>query len=69
MVCIMRLNIEKIKMELSRIDKNQVWLAEKMSCKKQWVNYLLKSNGQGVTLKTIERVAEALAISPKDLII
>lgn len=64
----MKLNVDRIDFELYKIGKDRSWLAEKMGFTRQWISYLLK-DGNNTTLKTIEKIATALSINPKDLII
>ena len=65
----MKLKIKKVKDELTRIKKSQAWLAQQMGVKPQWVHQILKDHDSiSHTLRTIERVADALNIDPKDLI-
>ena len=65
----MKLNVEKIELELERLGRNKSWLAERMKRSRQQIQYLLSGNGNSVTLKTIERIGSALSLDPKDLII
>jgi plasmid maintenance system antidote protein VapI len=63
----MRLNKKKILFELKRLGWKQKELARAMRVKRQWVNYLLNTDN-GLTFKTVERIATALQLDPKDLI-
>jgi predicted transcriptional regulator len=64
---IMRLNTEKIKKEMARLNWTQTRLAKEMGVKRQYVQYMLKS-GTNPTIKTINRFAAALDVSPMDLV-
>ena len=63
----MKLNIEKIKKEMDRLNWTQTRLANEMGVKRQYVQYMLKS-GKNPTIKTIDRFAAALDVSPRDLV-
>lgn len=68
----MKLNVRKIRMELSRLDWSLSDLARAMDVSRQHVNQIMVSAedpGRGFTLKTIDRIARALSLDPKDLII
>lgn len=60
----LKLNTEKILVELDRIGKRQVWLAEKMNISPQRMSYMLKSK----SIRAADRIGHALNIQPKDLI-
>ena len=60
----MKLNTDKIKSELERIEKNQSWLAEQLGVSRQRVSSILK----WASLKNAERIGEVLGINPRDLI-
>ena len=62
----MRINTEKIKEELGRIDRSQAWLARQLGVKPQTI-YAALNNGAR-SFSTIERIAEVLKVDPKDLI-
>ena len=64
----MELNRKKIVMELDRLGKNQAWLAREMGVTRQWIFQII-NNSNGATLKTIDKIGQALGIDPKDLII
>ena len=64
----MRLNIKKIEHELKRMGWTKYRLAKEMGAKTQWVYFIL-SDRKNCTLRSIQRIADALAIDPKDLII
>ena len=61
----LKLNSEKVKAELKRIHKTQIWLAGQMKCSRQNVWEMLE-NGSA---RSAERIGHALNIEPKDLII
>jgi transcriptional regulator with XRE-family HTH domain len=63
----MKLNVEKIKKEMARLNWTQTRLANEMGVKRQYVQFMLKC-GTNPTIKTIDRFAKALDISPRDLI-
>ena len=65
----MKLNKGKIKKELARLGWSYYRLGEEMKVKRQWVYQLMDPKYNGVTLKTIEKLANALDFDPKDLII
>ena len=61
----MKLNIDKIQKELDRINKTQYWLAKEIGTSKQLVAYWFKTQG----LSGAERIAKALGMDPRDLIL
>ncbi|MFC1567348.1 XRE family transcriptional regulator [Thermodesulfobacteriota bacterium] len=61
----MKLNIEKIKNELERIEKTKYWLAKQIGTSPQLLFYWMKNE----TIKAAEPIGKVLGISPKDLII
>ena len=65
----MKLNIQKILNEMDRLGWNQKRLAERMDVKRGRVSYILKQRPENMTLKTVQRFADALACDPKDLLI
>ena len=65
----MKLNKDKINKELARLGWSYYRLGEEMKVKRQWVYQLMDPKYNGVTLKTIEKLADALDFDPKDLII
>jgi len=64
----MKLDLVKINKELERLNWTKYTLAEKMGCNKQWVYILLGPEYGGVTLKTVEKIAAAIGIEPKDIL-
>ena len=65
----MQLHKSKILLELERLGWTQTELAKRMKVSRQLVNrHLMSENGVGITLKTIDRMADALGLDPKDLI-
>jgi len=64
----MKLNTKKINIELQRLGWSRYRLAKEMGAKTQWVYFIL-SDRKNCTLRSIQRIADALAIDPKDLII
>lgn len=65
----MKLNIEKIDKELKRLGWTKYQLAMKMEVKPQWIYQILSSKYNGLTLKSIDKIAKALELDSKDLII
>jgi len=63
----MKLNIEKIQkiMEKQALTKTQ--LAVRMRVKESWV-YEILAGRQGKTFYTVEKLADALGVNPKDLL-
>jgi transcriptional regulator with XRE-family HTH domain len=64
---IMKLNISRIKYELSRQSMNQSQLAAKLGVSRQLFSYWMR-NPTGVKLANITLIASGLEIDPKDLI-
>jgi transcriptional regulator len=64
MLSIVKLDIDKIKKELERIDKNQSWLAVQLKCTRANVSSIFKR--QPITYA--EPIGKILNIQPKDLI-
>ena len=64
----MRINKRKIQIELDRLKWTKYRLAQEMGVKRQWVYSILGRDG-GCTLRTVDRIAEALGADPKDLLI
>ena len=65
---IMRINTKKIDLELKRIGWSKYQLAKEMGRKPQWVYYLMY-HAENTSLRTISRIADALGLDPKDLIL
>lgn len=65
----MKLNTNKIKSELKRLDWTPYRLSKEMKMANQTVYKILNSDGTGFTFRTVERFASALNIDPKDLIV
>ena len=61
----MELNTNKIKNELKRVKQNQTWLASKMNVSRQLLSYMILSK----KITHAERIAKALNLNPRDLII
>ncbi len=61
----MKLNIQKIKKELERLSQNQTWLAKKMDISRQLLSYMIRSE----KITHAEKIAKALNLDPRDLII
>ena len=61
----MELNINKINRELKRLDKTAYWLAREAGVSKQLVSYWFRTK----SLSGAERIAKALDLDPKDLLI
>jgi transcriptional regulator with XRE-family HTH domain len=64
----MKINTSKIEKELKRLGWSKYRLAKKMKVRHQWVYFIL-SDSKNCTLRTIENIANALEMDPKDLII
>jgi len=64
----MKLNIDKIKNELRRIDKTQMWLASQVGVSKQAVSHWMGSP-TSITFKNIEKVAKVFNLDEKDLLL
>ena len=64
----MRLNKRKINLELERLGWSKYRLAKEIGVKRQWI-YAILANSGGCTLKTVDRIGQALGVDPKDLII
>jgi transcriptional regulator with XRE-family HTH domain len=65
----MKLNKTKILLELERLGWTQTELAKRMGSSRQLVNrHLLSDESVGITLKTIDKMADAMGLDPKDLI-
>ena len=60
----MKLNIQKINIELDRLGKNKKWIADQLKTDRQKVNYWFRS----ATIKAAEPIGQVLGIDPRDLI-
>ena len=63
----MELHREKIKIELERLGWTEADLAKRMGVHRQYLNRIMVGD-MGVSLKGIDRIANALGLSGKDLI-
>jgi len=63
----MKLNKRKIDIEMTRLGWSKCRLAQEMGVSRQWVYVILKRTG-GCTLRTVDRIAQALGADPKDLL-
>jgi len=63
----MRINTNKIQMELDRLGWPVQKLADRMRCTRQWV-YHIMGNPDDHSFKTVEKLADALGVEEKDLI-
>jgi len=64
----MRLNTKRIRQELARLGWSPYRLSKEMGIANQTVYKLLKENGNSYTFKTVEKLADALGVDPKDLL-
>ena len=64
---IMELHREKIKIELERFGWTEADLAKRMGVHRQYLNRIMVGD-IGISLKGIDRIANALGLSGKDLI-
>lgn len=64
----MRPNIERINYEMEKQGVTVAQLAELAGVSRQWI-YDIKNGQESATLTTLEALAKALKIQPKDLII
>jgi len=64
----MQLSIDKIRKELERTGTTPAQLARDMGSKPQWIDQILSGTGRTHTLRTIEKIARALDLDPRDLI-
>lgn len=60
----MKLNTEKIKQELKRINKTQTWLADELGVTRQRVYQIINFG----SIKNAERIGKIFKINAKDLI-
>jgi len=63
----MKLNIDKIQKLMDKKGLNKTALALKMGVKESWI-YEILAGRQGKTFATLEKLADALEVGPKDLI-
>ena len=61
----MELYVQKIKKELKRLKRNQSWLSRKMGISRQLLSYMITSK----KITHAERIAKALGMNPRDLIL
>lgn len=61
----MKLNTKKIQKMLAGAGRKQSWLAKKMRISRQLMSYRLKSEH----INHAEKIAKALGVAPKDLIL
>lgn len=59
------LNTDKIQMELDRLGKNKLWLAQELKWHRQFVSDVFKRK----PITQAAKIATALKLDPKDLII
>ena len=65
----MKLNTTKIQLEMKRLGWTKSDLSRAMKTSRQRIHQLLNGNqGRGFTLRTIQWIADALGLDPKDLI-
>ena len=64
----MQINLSKIEKERERNGWNYTRLAEEMGISKQRLNFILSPKYKSNTFQTIEMLAKALSVDPKDLI-
>jgi transcriptional regulator with XRE-family HTH domain len=64
---IMELHREKIKIELERLGWTEAELAKRMGVHRQYLNRIMVGD-IGISLKGIDRIANALGLTGKDLI-
>lgn len=64
----MQINFEKIKKEMARNSWNISQLAKEMDISRQKLHFIFSPKFKSHTLKTIESLATALGVDPKDLV-
>lgn len=69
LIITMKLNIKKIKKEMKRQALSYKGLAQKLGKKDRQYGWWLLNSNKGHTLSTINKIAEALDLDPKDLLI
>ena len=65
MMYFMKLDKTKIKLEMEKNGWNASELARRMGVSRQAISKIF--SGNGITLKTIDKIADALGLNPKDL--
>ncbi|MFH1627491.1 MAG: helix-turn-helix transcriptional regulator [Pseudomonadota bacterium] len=63
----MKINLDKIQKLMDKQGLNKTALALKMGVKESWV-YEILAGRQGKTFATLEKIADALGVDPKDLL-
>ena len=63
----MRLDTEKIRRELTRINKTQADMADEWQVTRQYINYLL-SGKRNPHFQTVQKLADYFGMDAKDLI-
>jgi len=63
----MKLNLDKIQKLMDKEGLNKTALALKMGVKESWV-YEILAGRQGKTFATVQKIADALDVDPKNLI-
>jgi len=64
----MKLNIKKIKKEMKRQSLSYKGLAQKLGKQGRQYGWWILNSKEGHTLSTVNRIAEALDLDPKDLL-
>ena len=65
---VMELNQTKIQLEMGRLGWTKSDLARRMNKSRQHIHHILSNGSKGFTLRTIQALADALGLDPKDLI-
>ena len=63
----MELNRTKIRLELERLGWSELKLAKRAKSHRQWLNRIMVGKA-GISLKGVEKIADALGLDPKDLL-
>jgi transcriptional regulator with XRE-family HTH domain len=63
-----KLGSEKIEAILRERGMTQAELAKKTGKRKQWISHVIKTHNGSCTLKTINCIASALNVDPRELI-
>ena len=63
----MKLNRRRVELELAHLGWSKYRLANEMKVKRQWIYMILQRDS--CTLRTVNKIAEALRMDPKDLLI